>query len=137
MFKSANRSFGRQFNSWSVPMQSSLTSFPAQSHSSAVNAQADGSRQLNDEVLQSAEDAFLLEASAPGVDSYSVATSGPVRSTNLHTLASGSGQSSYQKAVGRYVAANPFQSALMAAATGALAAMLLRFKLRRRPASRR
>jgi hypothetical protein len=110
---------------------------PLQPRSSAARADADGSRQLNDEVLQSAEDAVLVEATAPDVGSYSSAPASPLRSPELHAPATYAAPPLYQKAVAQYVAANPCQSALLAAAVGALAAMLLRSRMRRYAGSRR
>jgi hypothetical protein len=120
-------------------MQSS--SFSNGSHSSvtADDVDAEGYRQLNDEVLQSAENSFIVEAAAPASSggTYPSASAGSARSTDVYRPASGRALSSYQKAVGQYVAAYPFQSAVMAAAAGALAAMLLRSKLRKRIGLRR
>lgn len=115
------------------------SSSPLQPPSTVGTADADGSRRLNDDVLQSAEDAFLVEATAPGLGSYSSDAS-PARSADFHAPAPYPALSSYdayQKAVGQYVAARPLQSALMAGAAGALAALLLRSRWRKRTGLRR
>jgi hypothetical protein len=113
------------------------SSSPFQPRSSAATADTEGLRQLNDAVLQSAEDAFLVEAAEPGGGSYSPASASPARSPALHAPARHPAPSSYQKAVAQYVAAKPRQSALLAAAVGALAAMLLRSRVRKHAGSRR
>jgi hypothetical protein len=109
------------------------SSSPQQSYSSTAGADAEASRQLNDEVLQSAEEAVLVDAAAPG---GGVFPNAPLR-PDLHEPDLSPASSSYKKAVGQYVAANPCQSALMAAAVGALAAMVLRSRLRKRVGSSR
>jgi hypothetical protein len=115
------------------------SSSPLQSQSSTASANAEVSRQLNDEVLQSAEEAVLVAAAAPDGGVFPTAPSSPARSPDIHAPAphpARSSYSSYQTAVRQYVAANPCQSALMAAAAGALAALLLRSRLRMRAGSR-
>ncbi|NMM07446.1 hypothetical protein [Polaromonas sp.] len=102
------------------------------SYSPTATADAQGFRQLNDEVLQSAEDAVLVEAAAPGGDIFPTTTASP----DSHAPVPYPAPSSYKKNVGQYVATNPCQSALMAAAMGALAAMLLRSRLRKQAISR-
>jgi hypothetical protein len=108
------------------------SSSPVQSYPFTANADAEVSRHLNDEVLQSAEDAVLVEAAAPGGGVFPTAPSRPAG----HEPDPSPASSSYKKAVRQYVAARPCQSALMAAAVGALAAMLLRSRLRKRAGSR-
>jgi ElaB/YqjD/DUF883 family membrane-anchored ribosome-binding protein len=83
-------------------------------------------RKLQDKVLQSAEDAVLAQAAS--------ASAG-----ELSTLQTGSATASQAllAQVKRYVAAQPCQSALLAAAAGALAMLALRGLLRQRVASRR
>lgn len=110
-------------------MQSS-SSF--QSYSPTPVADGEGSRQLNDEVLQSAEEAVLVEAVAPGGGVSPTAMASP----DSRAPAPYPAPSSYETAIRQYVAASPFQSALMAAAVGALAAMLLRSRLRKQASSR-
>lgn len=106
---------------------SSLQSYPA-----TASADAEVSRQLNDEVLQSAEDAVLVEAAAPSGGVFPTASVRPDSRAPLPYPA----PTSYKTAVNQYVAANPCQSALLAAAVGALAAMLLRSRLRKHAGSR-
>ena len=102
------------------------------SYSPTATADAQGLRQLNDEVLQSAEEAVLVEAAAPGGDIFPMTTAIP----NSHAPVLYQAPSSYKKKVSQYVATSPCQSALMAAAAGALAAMLLRSRLRKQAISR-
>jgi hypothetical protein len=107
------------------------SSSPVQSYPFTANADAEFSRHLNDEVLQSAEEAVLVEAGAlAGV--FPTTTARPDGQGPVAYPA----PSSYEKAVRQYVAANPGQSALVAAALGALAAMVLRARLRKRAGSR-
>lgn len=101
-----------------MPSSSPLQSYPA---SAAVDAEV--TRQLNDEVLQSAEDAVLVEAAAPGGGVFPTASASEAGRAPA--------PSSFKTAITQYVAANPCQSALLAAAVGALAAMLLRSRVRR------
>ena len=102
------------------------------SYSPTATADAQGSRQLNDEVLQSAEEAVLVEAAAPGGDIFPITHSSP----DSHAPVPYPAPSSFKKNASQYVATNPCQSALMAAAVGALAAMLLRSRLRKQASSR-
>lgn len=74
-------------------------------------------RRLNDEVLQSAEDAVLSNPDAAAL---------PVETPDAGAL------SRYEAALTGYVARRPFQSALMAVAAGAAIAAILRSALRRR-----
>lgn len=74
-------------------------------------------RRLNEDVLQSAEDAVLSNPDAVAVP---VETPGPGLVSRYETALTG------------YVARRPFQSALMAVAAGAAVAALLRSALRRR-----
>jgi hypothetical protein len=93
---------------------------------STVAGDTQVSRQLNDEVLQSAEEAVLVEAGAPGAGVFP-STASP----DGHAPVPYKAPSSYATAVRQYVATSPCQSALMAAAVGALVAMLLRSRLRK------
>ena len=94
------------------------------------------SRQLNDEVLQSAEEAVLVEAAAPDAEIFTPSGASPADSSALHVRSGRLSTASYKNAVRQHVAASPYQSALLAAAAGALVAVLLRAKWRKR-ASRR
>lgn len=112
-------------------MQSqSYSSVPSDLSTSVRGAE---SRQLNDEVLQSAEEAVLVEAAAPDAEIFTPSGASPADSSALHGRLS---TASYKNAVRQHVAASPYQSALLAAAAGALVAVLLRAKWRKR-ASRR
>jgi hypothetical protein len=103
---------------------------PLQSYPDSAAADAEVTRQLNDEVLQSAEDAVLVEAAAPGGGVFPTATA------SASVAGRGPAPSSSKTSITQYVAANPCQSALLAAAVGALAAMLLRSRVRRHAGSR-
>lgn len=76
-------------------------------------------RQLQEEVLQSAEEAVLTNpASVDGLDPLGI-------SSGLVPAENGQARLSYRDAVARYVARKPWQSALVAATLGALAASLV------------
>jgi len=83
---------------------------------SGADAAAQG-RRLNEDVLQSAEDAVLTNPDAAAV---------VVETPSAGVL------SRYETALTGYVARRPFQSALMAVAAGAAVAALLRSALHRR-----
>lgn len=76
-------------------------------------------RQLQDDVLQSAEEAVLAQAGSAGAGER------PPLQAGLPTAGELLAQ------VKRHVAAQPCQSALLAAAAGALVMLLLRAKLRK------
>jgi hypothetical protein len=117
------------------------------SDSSITGMDGDNARHLNDDVMQSAGDSWVGEAAAQGRDSYSsdsasgASSSGSGRSL-VHApdfypaTSPATSTTSYRDAVGQYVATKPFQSALMASAAGALAAMLLQRKVRKWTGSR-
>ncbi len=114
-------------------MQPSSPSYPANSadpRTSAILNKTPAVRQLEDEVLQSAEEAVLAEAGAtksgagpknPENGSASRAAPETMGARPLQSLAS-----RYEDAVRRYVAAQPCRSALLAAVAGALATLVLR-----------
>lgn len=106
-----------------------------ESPSSHPAADAQGSRHLSDEVLQSAEEAVLVEIAAPDDGSLPMTATSPEHNRILHAPAPYRTRSSFKTTVRQYVAASPCQSALIAAAVGALAAMLLRSSLRQRAGS--
>jgi hypothetical protein len=87
-------------------------------------------RRLNDDVLQSAEDALLTnpassaDALAPGAFDPGTAASGALPRYSRYQR--------YQEELAAYVARKPAQSALMALAAGAAAAALLRAVFSRR-----
>lgn len=89
---------------------------------SAFSATADAPRQLKDEVLQSAEEAVLVEAGAVEPEDFSASRTVPetVGDRYHQNL-----PSHYEDTVRRYVAAQPYQSALLAAVAGALVALAL------------
>jgi len=79
-------------------------------------------RQLEEEVLQSAEEAVLVEAGAMESDLSSARPlSKAICARDRQNL-----PSRYEHAIRRYVAAQPYQSALLAAVAGALVALALR-----------
>ncbi|OOG39838.1 hypothetical protein [Polaromonas sp. A23] len=86
-------------------------------------------RQLGDDVLQSAEEAVLVNPTSAEAALFQTVSVG---GTEAEKGAGGS-LSRYQEALCAYVARKPGTSALMAAATGALVAGLLKFALGRRP----
>lgn len=84
-------------------------------------------RRLADDVFQSAEEAVLVEGQAgPAID---VAPSAPPSDAARRP---GGPESSFMNGVRSHVAAKPCQSALLAAAAGALAALVLGSQLRGR-----
>lgn len=85
-------------------------------------------RRLDDGVFQTAEEAVLVEGQGNGA-----AMPRPL-SGQAPTFARNGGRtrSSFTQAVGAHVAARPCQSALLAAAAGALAMLVLRSRLRGR-----
>lgn len=103
-----------------------------ESPSSHPAADTQGSRHLSDEVLQSAEEAVLVEIAAPDDGRLPIAAPSPEHSAGLHAPAPYRTRSSFKTNVRQYVAASPCQSALIAAVVGALAAMLVRYSLRQR-----
>jgi hypothetical protein len=108
---------------------------PFQPYPSTASADAESSRQLNDEVLQSAEEAVLIETAEP--DGVFPTTASRQDGHGLDASPASSAYKNAKNAVGQFVAAKPSQSALMAVAVGALAAMVLRSRLRKRAASSR
>lgn len=107
------------------------TSSPVQPSSPKPLAAAEMPRQLNDEVLQSAEEAVLVDAAAPGVGAFPLDPAPHEQRARLAGPAIGS-RYSYQNTVKQYVATSPFQSAWLAAAAGALLTVLVRAKWRKR-----
>jgi hypothetical protein len=106
-------------------------------------------RHLNDDVLQSAGDAWVGESTSQGRDSYSSDAASEASSSSsgrslVHapdfyperSSATSPPTSSYRDSLGQYVATKPFQSALMAVAAGALAALMLQLKVRKWTGSR-
>ena len=85
-----------------------------------------GPRRLDDDVFQTAEEAVLVEGQGNG---FAPPPSGPAAAKARH---GGSSGSSFTQAVADHVAARPGQSALLAAAAGALAMLVLRSRLRGR-----
>lgn len=111
-------------------MQPSFPSHPANSadsRTSVILGKTQAPRQLDEEVLQSAEEAVLAEAGAtesvaePENRSVSRASPETIRPRHLQNPCS-----RYEDAVRRYVAVQPGQSALLAAVAGALAMLVLR-----------
>lgn len=98
---------------------------PAHSSLAGSAAPSEVHRKLQDKVLQSAEDAVLAQAASPGAGEFPTSQTSPTATQAL--LAQ----------VKRYVAAQPCQSALLAAATGALVMMFVRAQLHQRIASRK
>lgn len=111
-------------------MQPSSPSHPVNSadpRTSAILGRTQAPRQLEEEVLQSAEEAVLAEAGAtesvaePEDRSVSRVSPETIRPRHLQNP-----YSRYEDAVRRYVAVQPCQSALLAAVAGALAMLVLR-----------
>ena len=101
-----------------------MTTFSADNHSAPFGA---SSRQLSDDVLQSAEEAVLTnpasaEGGPPQIQPPALAPAATDRA---------SPSPSNRDVVARYVAQNPCQSALIAVAVGALAAAAWRSALGR------
>jgi hypothetical protein len=92
-----------------------------------------GPRRLDDDVFQTAEEAVLVEGqgSAAGLSPGESVTADSRRDAREAGL-SGSHGVPFVQRVRTYVAEKPCQSALMAAAAGALAMMVLRSQLRGR-----
>lgn len=111
-------------------MQPSSPSHPANSadpRTSAILGKTQAPRQLEDEVLQSAEEAVLAEAGA--TESVAKPENRSVSRASPETICPRHLQNPYfryEDAVRRYVAAQPCQSALLAAVAGALAMLVLR-----------
>ncbi|CAN7288285.1 hypothetical protein [Polaromonas sp. LjRoot131] len=82
-----------------------------------------GPRRLDDDVFQTAEEAVRVEGQGNG---FALPPSGPAAAKARR------GGSSFAQAIGAHVAARPCQSALLAAAAGALAMLVLRSRLRGR-----
>lgn len=82
-----------------------------------------GSRELADDVFQSAEEAVLAQSARPDADALSASAAPGIR-----RAASGP----VMQAVRSHVVARPCQSALLAAAAGALAMLVLRQRMRGR-----
>lgn len=101
-------------------------SSPAHSSLAGSAAPSDVHRKLQDKVFQSAEDDVLAQAASAGAGELPLLPTGPAAATQA-LLAQ----------VKRYVAAQPCQSALLAAAGGGLAMLVLRAQLLQRVASRR
>lgn len=89
---------------------------------------ATGPRRLDDGVFQTAEEAVLVEGQGNGA-AIPRPLSGPASTFSRN---GGRTRSSFTQAVGAHVAARPCQSALLAAAAGALAMLVLRSRLRGR-----
>jgi len=85
-----------------------------------------GPRRLDDDVFQTAEEAVLVEGQG------NAAARSPSESARGGTRDDGNDDSSLTRGIRAYVAEKPCQSALLAAAVGALAMMLLRSQLRGR-----
>jgi hypothetical protein len=85
-------------------------------------------RRLDDDVFQTAEEAVLVEGQGNGF-ALPLPPSGPAAA---RARRGGSSGSSFTQAIGAHVAARPGQSALLAAAAGALAMLVLRSRLRGR-----
>lgn len=83
-----------------------------------------GPRRLDDDVFQTAEEAVLVEGQG-GAAALPLPPSGPAAATGRRGLP-------FTQAVRAHVAARPGQSALLAAAAGALAMLALRSQLRGR-----
>ncbi len=88
-----------------------------------------GPRRLDDDVFQTAEEAVLVEGQGNGFATAAAARTGPAAA---NARRGGSSGSSFTQAIGAHVAARPCQSALLAAAAGALAMLVLRSRLRGR-----
>jgi hypothetical protein len=87
-----------------------------------------GPRRLDDDVFQTAEEAVLVEGQGNGA-----AMPRPLSGQAFTSARNGARtRSSFTQAVGAHVAARPCQSALLAAAAGALAMLVLRSRLRDR-----
>ena len=85
-----------------------------------------GPRRLDDDVFQTAEEAVLVEGQG------NAAAFPPSGSAPAGVRDNGPGHSSFTRGVRAYVAEKPCQSALLAAAAGALTMLLLRSQLRGR-----
>ena len=85
-------------------------------------------RRLEDEVLQSAEEAVLTNPASSAV------LLGQDNPHTENTVKAGSGESppNYQRALARQVAQQPFTAALIAFGTGALLIAIMRSLIRRR-----
>jgi hypothetical protein len=92
---------------------------------SAFLATADAPRQLEDDVLQSAEEAVLVDAGVMKPEDFSASRTVPETAGDHHQQNFPS-RSLYEEVIRRYVAAQPYQSALLAAVAGALVAQALR-----------
>lgn len=88
---------------------------------------ATGPRRLDDGVFQTAEEAVLVEGQG-NASSTPQPPSGRASAHARHGGRNGS-SSSFTQAIGAHVAARPCQSALLAAAAGALAMLVLRSRL--------
>lgn len=86
---------------------------------------ANAPRQLEDEVLQSAEEAVLVDAGVMKPEDFSAWRTVP-ETVGDHHQQNFPSRSRYEEAIRRYVAAQPYQSALLAAVAGALVAQALR-----------
>lgn len=84
-----------------------------------------GPRRLDDGVFQTAEEAVRVEEQGNG----SPLTQPPAGPAAAHARHGRRGGSSFTQAIGAHVAARPCQSALLAAAAGALAMLVLRSRL--------
>jgi hypothetical protein len=90
-------------------------------------------RRLGDDVFQSAEEAVLVE----GQGNSFLETGTPSGQVLADVSQGGRWAFAFTHAVRSHVAARPFQSALLAAAAGALAMMALRSRMRGRFSSSR
>ena len=102
------------------------TSSPAHSSLGGSAAPSEVHRKLQDKVFQSAEDDVLAQTASAGAGELPLPQAGPA-SAIQGLLAQ----------VKRRVAAQPCQSALLAAATGAVVMLLLRSQMHQRIARRR
>ena len=90
-----------------------------------------GPRRLDDGVFQTAEEAVLVEGQGNAYTLPQPPGAAPAFGRQRGRSAP-SASSSFTRAVGAHVAARPCQSALLAAAAGALAMLVLRSRLRGR-----
>ena len=112
-----------------VPANSANSVNSASPGGSAFLATADAPRQLEDDVLQSAEEAVLVDAGVMKPEDFSASRTVPETAGDHHQQnfpSRSRSRSRYEEAIRRYVAAQPYQSALLAAMAGALVAQALR-----------
>ena len=102
--------------------------FPANSANPgapAFSATADAPRQLEDEVLQSAEEAVLVDAGVMKPENFSASRT-VLKTIGDHHQQDFPSRTRYEEAIKRHVATQPYQSALLAMVAGALVAQALR-----------